>query len=126
MRRRPSRFPLAGSHTPARPRRAGNQDGVSLRTGGEFTRTLRLKAHVLDRLENNVAVLGSADSVSDELGAKTRVLIDMTFALEGLAGGMFAEIVDRNALGRRWLHACSEFMPLQFKGYGMAYWPFAA
>jgi hypothetical protein len=76
----------------------------------------------LNRLENNVAALQLGDLAGD-LGTATKVLVDLTFALDLIARTLHLEIVERHGLDRRWLNARSDFLRLQFRTYGQPAWP---
>jgi hypothetical protein len=78
----------------------------------------------LDRLENNVAALLPSKDLLEDLGTATKILVDMTFALESLAQGLHTEIVERHSFDLRWLNARNKFLRQQFHTYGVPSWPY--
>jgi hypothetical protein len=79
----------------------------------------------LDRLENNVTGLSRTAGVSGDLSAATRVLMDLTFALDAMASALYGEVVDRRHIDRRWMNARVDFLRRQFSNFGNHGWPYA-
>lgn len=78
---------------------------------------------VISRLESDSAAIMARLDIRDQLGPVTKLLTSMTFALDAIAHTLFAEVVDRRGVDRRWVNARKQLRHSQWSTFESAEWP---
>ena len=122
-----------GDSWPADYRNAVNYvPGLAYGAARSHTPTARFKAvrtvaglsvsEAMDRLGTNAVAISRAP-LRAQLPECTRALIDLTFVLDLLAHRLFAEIVERRSIDRRWLSGRADLARRQYAPFGDRAWP---
>lgn len=78
---------------------------------------------LIGRLEQNVAGLDKGLPLVRQLGAATRVLVDLTFSMDVLLRELIQEVMERRRIDRRWAKRRADFAKLHAKGFSVEDWP---
>lgn len=80
----------------------------------------------LDRLENNVTSLSRRLGVLGNPTAATKVLMDVTFALDAMTSTLHSEVIERRHIDQRWINARADFFRQRFNQFNSHEWPYLA
>jgi hypothetical protein len=124
-----------GDSWPAEYRNAINYiPGLAYGAARHHTPTARFKsvrtasplsvAEVIDRLTSDASAIRRAH-LKGQLPECTKMLVDLTFVLDLLAHHLFAEIVERRSIDRRWVAGRADLARRNYAVFGDRVWPVA-
>jgi hypothetical protein len=78
---------------------------------------------LITRLEANTAGLVYGDPLSTQVNRATRVLVDLTFAMDVLFNALLEDLLERRGIDRRWINQRVEFARSHSNSFNVGSWP---